>query len=146
MQLFPRRYLQLLIVPVLLLFSAAVALSSEKRPLSEAQAVRLAEHFIARNGYTDLPPDKSNLAHESIELDTIDEELELRRDTLERKAYGISHGRKNGAPGWTVVFRQRHSSYFQLHKTGRAVTMNLDGSGMQVEHVDFFLKRVQKKL
>ena len=29
---------------------------------------------------------------------------------------------------------------------GRAVTMNLDGSEMRVEHVDFILKKVGKKL
>ena len=115
--------------------------------LSESQAVQLAETFIAQNGYTDLPPDREHLAYETIEWESkIDEMLRTRHDTLERKAYGISRGRKGDSFGWTVVFKYRHPSYREMHKNGRAVTLNLDGSEMRVEHVDFILGKVERRL
>ena len=112
----------------------------------EAKAVRLAEAFIAQNGYTDLPPDSNSLVYETIEYaDNIDELLRWRHDTLERKAYGILRESKN-APGWTIVFRYKHPDSQQMRRNGRAVTMNVDGSKMRVEHKDFILKYVDKKL
>ena len=134
-------------VSIMLLFSAAVVLPAQKQEVSGEEAVRLAEQFIAQNGYTNLPPDKSKLAYGTVEEESdVDEVLRVRRDTLERKTYGIVRGRKGGAPGWTVVFRYKHPSSKQMRKNGRAVTMNLDGSGMRVEHVDFILKYVERKL
>lgn len=133
------------IAMILLLFLAAIGSHAQKRNLSEEEAIRLAEQFIAQNGYTDLPPDRSKLAYETIEWESnIDEMLKVRRDTLERKAYGIVRGRKGGAAGWTVVFRYKHPSSRQMRRNGRAVTMNLDGSEMRVEHVDFILKYAKK--
>ena len=141
------RLFRLICILILLLFSVAVVLPAKKQELSEKEAVRLAEKFIAQNGYTDLRPDKSKLAYETIEWESnIDDMLRQRHDTLERKAYGIVHGRKDGSPGWTVVFRYSHPSSKQERRNGRAVTMNLDGSGLRVEHVDFILKHVERKL
>ncbi len=131
----------------LLLLLAAVVSTAQNRNLREAEAIKLAEQFIANNGYTDLPPDRSKLAYERIEWESnIDEMLKGRRDTLERQAYGVVRGRKGDALGWTVVFRYNHPSGRQMRKNGRAVTMNLDGSEVRVEHVDFILKYVEKKL
>jgi hypothetical protein len=135
------------IVSLLLLFSATLVLPAQKQELSEGEAVRSAEQFIAQNGYTSLPPDRSRTVYETIESESnSDEILKERRDTLERKAYGIIRGRKGGAPGWTIIFRYRHPSSKQMRRNGRAVTMNLDGSGMRVEHVDFILRYVERKL
>ncbi len=115
--------------------------------LTEAQAIEFAEKFIAQNGYTDLPPDKENLAHESIEWESnLDEMLKMRHDSLERKAFGISRGRKGNSVGWTVVFKYKSASDRATSKNGRAVTMNLDGSKARVEHVDFILAKVDRKL
>ena len=139
--------LKSIFVSVLVLLSAAVVLPAQNQELSEEQAVRLAEEFVAQNGYTESRPDKSKFAHETIEwTSNIDDLLKQRHDTLEPKAYGIRHGRKSGAPGWTVVFRYSHPSSKQEHRNGRAVTMNLDGGGLRVEHVDFILKNVERKL
>lgn len=81
---------------------------AQQKKLSEAEPIRLAEQFIAQNGYTDLAPDKSKLAYERIEWESrTDEMLKGRHDTLERKPYGIVSGRKGGAAGWTVVFRYK---------------------------------------
>ena len=56
--------------------------------LTEAQAIEFAEKFIEQNGYTDLSPDKENLAYESIEWESnVDEMLKMRHNTLERKAF-----------------------------------------------------------
>jgi hypothetical protein len=126
------------VAAILLILLSIVSSNAQKRGLSEAEAVKSAERFIVQNGYTDLPPEKDKLASESFELESsIDERLKRRHNTLERKAYGVQRGRKNGSPGWTVVFRYRHPSDPQMRRTGRAVTMNLDGRDMRVEQVDF---------
>ena len=79
--------------------------------LTEEEAIALAEKFIALNGYTDLPPDKESITHESIESEgNLDQLLRIRHDTLERKAFGTSISRKSGSPGWTVVFSYKNDS------------------------------------
>jgi len=119
---------------------------AQEKKLSEADAIGLAEQFIAQNGYTDLPPDKGKLAYERIEWESnADEMLRGRRDTLERKAYGIVPGGK-GVGGWTVVFRYKHPSTRQMRRNGRAVTMTVGGGNMRMEHQDFILKFVDKRL
>lgn len=130
---------------VFLVLLCASLSNAQMKKLSEAQAVELAEKFIAQNGYTDLPPEKDKIVHESIELvSNVDVMLKRRHNTLEREAYGLSRGRKNGSPGWTVVFRRSGDN--GTGKLGRAVTMNLDGRKMRVEHVSFILSRVDKRL
>ena len=117
------------------------------QPVTEAQAIEAAENFIARNGYTDLPPDKEKLAHESIEWGSnVDDMLRSRHNTLESKAYGVSLGRKGGSSGWTVIFGYKKPTYRQMRESGRAVTMDVNGSNIRLEHVDFILKKVDKKL
>lgn len=122
-----------------------VAAHSQKRQLTQAEAVALGEQFIAQNGYTDLAPDKTKLSYENIEWESnVDRMLQQRHDTLERHAYGMVRGRKGGSAGWTVVFRYTHPIDGRARSTGRAVTMNLDGSEPRVEHVDFFLRYARK--
>lgn len=112
----------------------------------DAKAVRLAEEFIARNGYTDLPPDRDNLSYETIEWgDGVEEILRLRHDTLERKAYGLRRMGRMGGPGWVIVFRHRGGDDSSV-KTGRAVTMDKNFQNLRVEHKDFFLAGVDRKL
>lgn len=113
----------------------------------EAKAVRLAEEFIARNGYTDLPPTRDSLSYETVEWGPNDEEmLRRRRDTLGRKAYGIRYGGRMGEKGgWTVVFRAPARYGEEGVLTGRAVTMDKDFQNLRVEHKDFFLSKVDRK-
>jgi hypothetical protein len=137
-----RTKLSLLAVAALLFLCAADSQAQKK--LNEAQAIKLAEQFIAQNGYTDLPPDKSRLAYETIEWEAnVDKMLRGRHNTLERNPYGVLPGRKSGTPGWTVVFRYKNVP--PGYRDGRAVTMKLDGSEIRVEHVDFILRFVPKK-
>ena len=130
---------------ILLLLLAVVVAHSQKRRLTQSEAVALAEQFIVQNGYTDLPPDKTKLSYETIEWESnVDRMLKERHGTLESRAYGIVRGRKGGSAGWTVVFRYTHPIDRRARSTGRAVTMNLDGSEPRLEHVDFFLRYAQK--
>jgi hypothetical protein len=144
MRFMNRTNLRVLTVATLLLL-CVVDSQAQKSKLHEAQALRLAEQFIAQNGYTDLPPDKSRLAYETIEWKSnIDEMLSARHDMLQRNACGIVRGRKGGSSGWTVVFRYKNSP--PGHPYGRAVTMRSNGSQIRIEHVDFILRFVAKKL
>lgn len=113
--------------------------------LSKEEAIQTAERFVLENGYTNAPREqvKAQLDHESIELigegkDTREKLLAQRVDTLKPKAIGIRKGRKGGRDGWSVAFEYREPS---LNDTCRVVTMNLDGTDMQVEHVDGILSR-----
>ncbi|MBC8139219.1 MAG: hypothetical protein H8F28_25375 [Fibrella sp.] len=138
---------------LLFLLIAAPLNADPAKRLTLDQAVRAAEEFIKRNGYTDLPPtqDKIKLSYESIEwAENSEKMLEGRRDTLERRAYGYRKYSRRGA-GWTVVFRYKEPSvsgdknrreiYIRSDgKGGRAVTMDSFGRNMRVEHVDFRLK------
>ena len=128
----------------LLLFAGTVA-RSQNRQFTQEQAVKAAEQFIAQNGYTDISPDKSKLSYETIEWESdVDRMLKVRHNTLERKAFGVVTSRKGGTAGWTVVFRYKQRVVRPTQTNGRAVTMNLDGSNMRVEHVDFILKYAKK--
>ncbi|CAN5422892.1 hypothetical protein BH20ACI1_BH20ACI1_04770 [soil metagenome] len=132
--------------------------------LSEAKAVRIAEEFVVRNGYTDLPTDKGKIAHETVEFSrNLDELLKMRANTLERKAYGILYkatGTKMGEKGWTVVFREKNVSdnYYKTvsqatgkkvtgenYPIGRAVTMDANFENLSVKHKTFPLQNVDKK-
>lgn len=112
----------------------------------QSRAVRLAEEFVARNGYTDLPADKLNLSYESVERAAdADEMLRLRHDTLERKAYGIRYSGKAGGPRFMVVFRHTARCRCVLDEMGRAVTMDENFRNLRLEHKAFPLANVHIK-
>ena len=122
------------------------SVSNRTKEITQEEAIKIAEKFIIENGYTDLPPtdDKKKIVFESIEWNSdLEEMLKGRHNTLQKKAYGILKGRKGNTEGFTVVFLYVDGS---IKKTGRAVTMDLDGNNLRVEHVDIFLKAVKKKL
>jgi hypothetical protein len=136
------------------------AVETPKIESPEEKAVRLAEEFIRRNGYTTAPADKNNLSYETVEYsDSVDDLLKQRYNTLEAKAYGVFYrGRLGDEKGWTVIFRYTAKVVKELEKlpnsklvsnpklTGRAVTMNGNFQNLLVEHKDFFLDKVDKKL
>lgn len=130
--------------------SGLCSTSPVERKLEAAEAVRLAECFIAQNGYTAAPPmeDKSNLAYESIDVGPPAEKaLEARRDTLEPNAYSYGKdGRHKG--GWIVIFRGKYKPEYaealleygeKDRETGRCVTMDAQGNHMRMEHQDCYL-------
>jgi hypothetical protein len=128
----------------LLLDPSACAFGNGETP--EEKAVRLAEEFVARNGYTDLPADRDNLSYESVEWESdVEEILRLRRDSLERKAFGIRSKGRMDEPGWTVVFRYKYRSWAADGRAARAVTMDQNFGNLRVEHKDFLPAGVEKK-
>lgn len=136
---------KLCVVALIILTAAPSPANSrcETQEIPEAELVKLAEDFVARNGYTDLPSDNTNLTREDGESETnINKVLAWRLNLVERKPYGISRGRIGNSPGWSVVFRFKR---FQSRKYGLAVTMNLDGSDIRVEKAKFILRAVDKK-
>ena len=127
---------------ILLGLSASTA--QVRKTLTEAEATRLAEQFVAENGYTDLPAmkDKARLSYEGIDSSDPDVRLQERFNTLERKAYAVRGG--NTINHWTILFRYNANNEkyrriipdYEQHvkKEGRAVTMNADGSGIRMQH------------
>lgn len=127
-----------------------------KSETPEQKAVRLAEEFIKRNGYTSEPADKDNLSYESIERSAnVDELLESRKNSLEPKAYAVSSYGKGEQKGWTVAFRYNKNYLDEVYQKdsidnykslGRAVTMNENFENLRVEHKSIFLNKLEKKL
>jgi hypothetical protein len=102
---------------------------------ADSIAVRCAERFIARNGYTDLAvEDTSAISHESIEVGTTPKEvLEHRRGSLARHGVVLCHDRRD-ASGFTVGFVAPGDTSM---KVGRAVTMDSTWGQIRMEHQDF---------
>jgi hypothetical protein len=151
-----------LIIPVLLSISCVSVMPKTGTPMElfarsvptpvrretespENKAVRSAEEFIAQNGYTDATPDKAKIVDESIESYlSLDEMLTSRRNSLESKAFGVSHTGRGREKGWTVVFAYKDEK--MRKENGRAVSMNEIFGNMRVEHKDFILDNIDKKL
>lgn len=111
--------------------------SARAEGISKSAAVGLAERFIARNGYTDLPRDQisKSLDPESLEFGSDREQaLRLRFNTLKPKAVGVKKGARGEAVGWSVAFDYVGGG--PNSRTCRVVTMNDDGTGLMVQHMD----------
>jgi hypothetical protein len=121
---------------------------TENQKISASEAVQLAECFVIQNGYTDLPPmeDTSNLAYETFDdAPPAERALEMRRNTLERRAYGVwDEGREKGGRwvkgGWTVAFRYNPN----IEGRVRVVTMDEYGNHMRMQHPDYPLGMFKK--
>jgi hypothetical protein len=113
----------------------------------EDKAVLAAQSFITLEGYTYGVVSTNNMAVECVK-GTVDDEdtFRSRYDTLESEAYGVSHCAKGKSNGWTVVFRYTKRISNANGNTGRAVTMDENFQNLRVEHCDFFLDKVEKKL
>ena len=107
---------------------------------AKVYAIRCAEEFIGRNGYTARPPtvDSASMAHESIVFAASPaEELHGRSNSLEEHAVGICAGAPGDSTGFTVVFRAKG----QLG--ARAVTMNAHFQALRVQHKAFRLEVIK---
>jgi hypothetical protein len=125
----------------------------QKRKLTEAEAIKKAEEFVARQGYTDLPPikDKTEWSPDSVWGKPDDLIMKSRRKSLEPRAYGVARGDRTKDPyAWIVVFRMNpnHERYRevvpnyeeQVRKVGSAVTMNAYGGRIRMEHQGIYLE------
>ena len=109
------------------------------RDLSAEEAVALAEALIRRIGYSDSPPER-------IEGLTADEWefANSWRNYLQSRAFGYKHEGKRGR-GWTVIFC--HTAKFEESEpSGRAVTMNEDGTDIRLEHKEIYLWAAEQRL
>jgi hypothetical protein len=137
------RFSRAIVFAVLLTCSAVIAMSFAKpKQLKQKQAVKKAEDFIRRNGYTEAPLDTSiyPLTFEHIEA-TLDIRtlLNARRSSLHPKAFCIMHD----SIGWRIGFLSTIVDATTLdaaaRKTdlpGRTVTIFDNGGEMRVEHAD----------
>lgn len=117
-----------------------VAKNHENNSFGESDVINSAEQFVILNGYTDITPDDSSkITYEILEqTSNFDELLKSRHNTLERKAFGVCKSQE----GWIVVFRYKDNS----GPAGRAVTMNTNGKNIQIQHQDYYLDKVDRKL
>ena len=101
------------------------------RQPDEEQAVRFAEWFIARQGYTDAPPvaDTQLVVSEGIEwAASIAERLAQRRGSLQPRAFGLCES-PDGS--FDVAFYMAGGQY------ARGVTMDAQFGSLRVQHSNF---------
>lgn len=120
--------------------------TSNTKVISEIEAISLAEEFIVKNGYTQTPAiEKSKLTPELYDkLITFEQVIKLRHNSLKPKAYGLIKKRRTGS-GWTIVFTRTPNKEFNPNN-GRGVSMNLDGTNILMEPIEFPLNTVDKQL
>lgn len=129
---------------------ALSVLAEPKSVISKSEAVKIAESFIRDNGYTTVRSSLARLAQESMVRRVSDEdERELRYNTLNPKAYGISGGGE-GPRAWAVAFRYSKAANQSLSgassvpdEFGRLVTMDEFGEGVMVQHKDYRLEGLE---
>ncbi len=105
--------------------------------LTMEAAVKIAEKFVAENGYTNLPESrvKQVLDSESVEWEAErQKQLQQRYNTLLPSAIGAKSGRKNKKDGWSVAFD--YASTPGNPGSCRVITMASNGMDIRVEHVD----------
>jgi hypothetical protein len=109
-------------------------------PVTEKQAVLIAECFVIDNGYTDLPPstDPSKIIPENIYPLTDEFGMKLRHNSLERKADSIYRAPESWGGVWEVTFKVNPSrvdfALPQEFEFGRMVTMDFYGTNVQIRH------------
>jgi hypothetical protein len=133
-------------IACLLLLVAPITHAKPRKKINLEEAVRLAEQFIARNGYTDVPPtkNKSRIAMEHIEWESnIKDILKERHNTLHRKAYGYSRGGRF-KDGWIIAFQFTDPCDDGEPLCGRGVSMDAWGRHLLMEHSDANMKVYRK--
>ena len=127
-------------------FDVAVALTAPET----ATAVARAERFVREQGYTTVAADPKHYESESLEFPSRDDALQMRRGTLQPRAYGVVRRGRGGAPGWTVAFlyscTEEHLLYAAAEpwrmQSARAVTMTPTFTNLRMEHKEFRLSAV----
>lgn len=107
------------------------------KAVSKAVADKLAEAFIAKNGYTKLPREQLVVPAGAESLDrghSRDGTLDGRFNALHPKAIGVTKGARGRHAGWSVAFDRVGVGL--NGKFCRVVTMEEDGTKPSVQHVD----------
>jgi hypothetical protein len=123
------------------------ALQSQARPadILEPEAIRVAESFVARQGYTEsLPSDVKSVVYEASDPPDRERALRLRSNSLEPNAYAAKMLKE--PVGWMVIFQyNRTNSHLRsvvpnfdeyIETWGRAVLMDLNGDNVRLAHQD----------
>jgi hypothetical protein len=126
---------------------------SYNQKIVDEEVIHLAECFVIQNGYTDLPPitDKARLTPENLFPKTDKKGMELRRDSLERKAFSYYQSTMYGG-SWIVMFRYKSNpkvdEYYgeRINHIGRAVIMDFYGKGLRIQHSDYPLRMPEAKI
>ena len=137
------RILKISILTVISLGLVCAMTSSfhRKDPLTKDQAIELAEQFVADNGYTNLPAEKSKLSYELFDESTgnADSILKYRYNTLQPKAFCIHEGTDRWDIGFlsvSVDLTKLDSVQRQTNLSGRAVIVSKNGKEIKMAHKD----------
>jgi hypothetical protein len=118
--------------------------------VKEQQAIKLAEQFIADNGYTNFPANKSKLSYEMFDQlgeNNLDSILKYRHNTLQPKAFCISEGEDRWDVGFlstSVDLTKPDSIQRQNNLSGRAVIVMKDRKEIRIAHKDPLFSHFKK--
>lgn len=125
-----------------------VSISAYARDITQTEAVRLAELFIAENGYTNVPAAqiKHHLDFEGHDWNTERKALvQARFDTLKGEAIGVTTRPGDKTTRWSVAFDYVESG---SSERCRVVTISADGKAIRLQHQDgirrFFIEFEKK--
>jgi hypothetical protein len=110
--------------------------------ITRQEAIKLAEDFVKKNGYTAEPADKSTLSYELMdrltERDGDSVILKGRSNTLQPKAFCITETDRwdIGFLSTRVNLQRLDSLQLQSDLSGRAVIVSLDGKEIRMAHKD----------
>lgn len=118
-------------------------------PLTQEQAITLAEKFLIDNGYTSLPADKSKLSYELFDRyeNNVDSILKRRHNSLQTKAFCISEDVDRWDVGFLYVsvdLSKLDSIQRQTNLSGRAVIVMKDGKEIRIAHKEPLFSHFRK--
>jgi hypothetical protein len=133
-----------------IIMSAMASLGFQKKTITEAQAIAIAEDFIRCNGYTDKPIDttKYKLQYELFEgRFELAKVLESRRNSLQPRAYCISQGNDDWDIGFlstSVTLNALDSISKNSNLSGRAVHVDKLTGDARMEHKSPLFSKFRK--
>lgn len=134
--------------PFLFLLGCLVSAFQPNRGVTKEEAIKRAEAFIADNGYTHLPANKSKLSYEILDRDeSVDSLLKRRRNRLHPKAFCISEEQDRWDIGFlstSVNLSKLDSTQRQTNLPGRAVIVQKDGKEIWLAHKNPLFSRFEK--
>lgn len=108
--------------------------------ISKEKAIKLAEKFIAENGYTSLRANKSKLSYELFDGENnVDNILKSRHNSLNPKAFCISEDTDRWNVGFlssSVDKTKLNSAQRKSNLKGRAVIVMKNGNDIRIAHKD----------
>lgn len=118
-----------------------VLASQVSTPITEDQAIQIAEKFVIDNGYTDLPPDSSRIRKELFDnlANGRDEVLKRRHNQLNKKAYCIYDHYDRWCIGFVYSNYNTRSQDSNLNKVsfrGKILYVWKNGLAIWFEHKD----------